>query len=147
VAPERGHGLARHESRVSGQLVDEPEPAANVLRRVDRHGQDRNVAAQRPEALAMRPMVAVEAPDAAEGCGTGGAVLAQPLDQRHVQRAPAVLRRLGGVDHQLLPRLGGAVRRARLGQHGPPLAIALEHTHALQGQQRPLEQVPELRHD
>ena len=65
MARSAGHHLAGHESVLGGELVDDLERASGPLGGVDEDRDDRHVAAQLEEAVAVRRVLAVEAPDAA----------------------------------------------------------------------------------
>src|SRR3954462_11283615 len=57
----------------------------------------------------MRPVVAVEAPDATQRGRAAGSGLAQTADELGVLRPPVDARLLAGVDHQLLPQRQAAL--------------------------------------
>ena len=79
------------------------EPLADPFRRVDDDGQHRHIPAQRPEAIPMRLVIPVVAPDATQGRRACRAGLAQPPDELDVQRVTVVACLLARVDHELLP--------------------------------------------
>ena len=81
-------------------------------------GEHRHAAAQRPEAVAVRRVVAVVAPDPAQARRAGRALGAQPRTSASWSGRAAVAGLLAGVDHELLPDARGrartsAARRAR----------------------------------
>ena len=98
------------------------------------------------KSIAMRRMVAVEAPDAAQACRAAGVGLAQPADERQVKRAAPVARLLGGVDHQLLPYGQSLlVGRREWGRRRQQLPVSLAHADSLEREQRPAKQRAEVR--
>src|SRR6185369_8345994 len=95
--------------------------------RVDDHGHDGGAAAQLPERVAMRSVIAVVAPDAAHARGARRAGAPQPAYERVCERRAA-------VDHQLVAAFG----------HAQPFTVALVDLDALEREQRALEQRAEL---
>src|SRR3954467_7278275 len=94
----------------------------------------------------MRPVVAVEAPDATQRGRAAGSGLAQTADELGVLRPPVDARLLAGVDHQLLPqRQAGLVRIEHVTRLAPGPAVALADAHALERHERSLQQPIELR--
>ena len=87
--------------------------SAILLGAVDEHGVGRNVACEGAEAVAEGPLVAGEAPLAAQGGDAGGAGLSQAPRQGGVDRAAVGLRGLARVDAQRDPDRRVAVAGVR----------------------------------
>ena len=102
----------------------------------DRDGGD--VPAQLQQPVAVRGVVAVKAPDAAQRGGAAEPGRTKPPDDRAVHRLALVPDRLRGVDHQLLPPAVSG------GWQGQALAVPLADADALQGEQRAAQQRAEL---
>src|SRR5690242_5261706 len=106
TARQGGKVLHRDEPALAGELVDHRERGGDPLRGVDgdRHGGD--VAAPLDQPVAVREMVAVEAPDAAQGGGAADPGRTEPAHDGPVNRMAVALGCLGRVDHELLPGTG-----------------------------------------
>src|SRR6185437_15054762 len=100
-------GLAGHQPALAGEVGDDRVSPGDALGGVDDDRDGGHVPAQLQQPVAVRGVVAVEAPDAAQRGGAAEPGRAQPPDDRAVHRLALVSDRLGGVDHELLP--GAAV--------------------------------------
>src|ERR1044072_9178194 len=77
VSADRRGDLAGDEPAVAGQLVDDREPLAHPIGRVDDHADHAGTAPQLPERVAVRRVVAVVAPRAPQRRRAGRAGAAQ----------------------------------------------------------------------
>ena len=147
VDGEKGwNHLTCDETLLLGEFVNHIKGVGNILRRVDDDGDHRDVTAELKQLVAVRFVITVEAPDAAQH-GRASRRLALPKcpDQRTVDGLAAVPRRLGGVDHQLLPQgqpmLVGAGQRVRSLQQ---FAVTLADSDPFDRDQRTPQQSAEL---
>src|SRR4051794_4997390 len=100
---EGGDHLACDKSGLAGELVDDGEPSADAVGRVDDDAHDRHATAQLPEGVAVGRMVAVVAPDAAQARGAGCAGPPQFPDEPAVGRVSVVVGLPTRVVPQALP--------------------------------------------
>ncbi len=135
----RAGTISRGDQTVGARhLVDDVEACGDDFGAVDDDGRHRHLTAELDQLVAVRLVVAVETPDAAQhGCATDGVRIPQPANQCAVDRCAVVVGGLGGVDHQLLAQcaaaaVGGGQRRRPRQQ--PTVAFA--HLNALDGCQR-----------
>jgi hypothetical protein len=137
AGPHGGDRLAGDQPAFAGELVDDVERRGDALRAVDHDRDGGDVPAQLQQPVAVRRVVAVEAPHAAQGGRAAEPGRAQPPDDRAVDRLAVVQRRLGGVDHELVPQrhavLVGGGQRVGRGQQPP---VPLADADALEGEQR-----------
>src|SRR5439155_2419455 len=130
--PGHPDGLARNEAAARRHRGDD----VKALLRAERVGDDRRhhrgLAAERQEPVAVRSVVAVVAPDAAQAGRAAGTRRAQAPDQLHVQRAPAA-------------RVHGEPLPARVVvRPGERLAVAPAYADPFEREERVVEQVPQL---
>src|ERR1700733_1053711 len=71
---QRGHHLARHETRRAGHLIDDLKPAPHVGGGVEQDRKQRHMPIHRPEAFAVRLMLRVIASRSPQRGGTGSAL-------------------------------------------------------------------------
>src|SRR5262245_51516265 len=131
--PRERDELARDEAGLVGHLVDDAEEARQLARRLDDDGHDRHAAGPREQPVAVRRVLAGEAPDAAQRGRAARPLLPQAANELDVERVPAVARLLPGEDGQLVPR---GLPRLRLRQQAP---VALADAHALERRERRVE--------
>src|SRR5581483_4811428 len=143
---EGGDHLARDEAGLVGDLVNDAEPPLNPVWRVHDGRHDRHLAADVEEPVAVRWVVAGEAPDAAQAGGAARPLLAEPADQLDVERVIAMPVLLAGVDHQLLPDAEtGLVLLGEVAGLGEELAVAFADADALERDDRVGQQLVEER--
>jgi hypothetical protein len=148
AGPQGGDSLAGDQPVFAGELVYDRKRSGNPLPGVDHDRDGGDMAAQLQEAVAVRRVVAVKAPDAALGGGAAEPGRAQPADDGPVDRLPVVQGRLGGVDHELVPKRHAVVIGAgQLGRGGEQKAVPLADANAFQGEQRALQQRAEFNQD
>ena len=137
--PPGRHELGEHQPVAGGQPVDQRTSAA-ALGRVDRGDQHGYAAAELEERVAVRRVVAVEAPDPPQRGRARDARRAQPADQRVRERLAAGARLLAADHRQLAP----PARRGVRVRSGERRAVALADADALERPQRLAEQRVEL---
>ena len=131
---------------LGGQLVHQLEPACAALGSVDDRRHHGHVATQRQQPVTVRGVVTVEAPDPAQR-GRPGRALRRSLRISSTWSGwrPCLACSLA-YQRQLLPDAEAArITRRELLRGGQPPAVALAHAHALERQQRVLEQLRRAR--
>ena len=126
---ERGHALGEHEAVGRREPVGERERRGGALGGVDGRDEHRHAPAQLEQPVAVRVVLAVVAPDAAQRRGPRRAAGAQAAHQRVGERAALVARLLAAHDGELDPaararRAGRRAARRRACRPAPARACA-----------------------
>ena len=136
--------LTRHEPCLGRAFVHDSEPPLDLVRRVDDRGHDRHAAADVEEPIAVRRVIAAEAPDTAEARGPARAFLSQAPDQLDGERVSTVARLLAGVDRQLLPDAEAVlVPLRKVPRPRQQASVALAHANPFERDDRIREEAPE----
>src|SRR5581483_4688253 len=139
------HELTGYEAVLGRCGVDGGPESSDLARPVDNDGDDRNMTAQRQQAIAMRRMVSVVAPHPSDRGCAGCVRMAESADQLHVQRVPVEAGLLARVNHQLLPDAGAlAVIVGVVPDRAQRFTVALQHGNAFEREQRSIEDASEL---